>query len=384
MGATGRWLAVAAVLVLAGLAGTARAEPTLPFVDSERAAAFCPTDDFRLERSLPAGSQPTVELDPSTIAQPRGGTIRFLIHNWPTPVFQNSFTVCFRWRSSGQPSLPIMQSPVPARVVSVNGKEVVIAAIVPNLPSTHTRLWEALESLGLVENGHAGMEVHSHTLSNLAPIADVLLRIHDDAGNHLDVAVGIGVSSQSFAIVVTLALLSLILLFLWRVRENGHPDVPAPSVFLRVIATRDGRAALSQFQIMLWSLVVGGGAIYVMMLTGDLIEVSTGTLVLLGISGSATLAAQVSGRAAASAPRVARTPRWSDLVTSGDDGEIDVTRLQMLFFTVITALFVTIKIVASYTIPEIPDGFLVLMGISNGVYVSKKFIPAAQPPAATS
>ena len=363
----------AAVLAMVGLAGTARAEPTLPFADDP---GSCPLADFRLERSLPAGSQPTVELDPATVAQPRGGVIRFLIHNWPTPVFQNSFTVCFRWRSAGQPSLPIMQSPVPARIVSVNGKEVVIAAVVPNLPSTHTRLWEALESLGLVESGHDRMEGHSHTLSNLAPIADVLLRIHDDADNHLDVAMGIGVSSQSFAVGVTLVLLSLVMLFLWRVREIGHPDVPAANVFLRVIATRDGRAALSQFQIVLWSMVVGGGAIYVMMLTGDLIEVSTGTLVMLGISGSATLAAQVSGRDIAAAPRVARTPLWSDLVTSTDDGEIDVTRLQMLFFTVITALFVTIKIVASYTIPEIPDGFLVLMGISNGVYVSKKFMPA--------
>ena len=55
--------------------------------------------------------------------------------------------------------------------------------------------------------------------------------------------------------------------------------------------------------------------------------------------------------------------------------EIDVTRLQMLFFTVVTGVFVAIKIVYSYTIADIPQGFLVLMGISNGIYLTAKFVP---------
>ncbi len=71
-----------------------------------------------------------------------------------------------------------------------------------------------------------------------------------------------------------------------------------------------------------------------------------------------------------------RVPRWSDLVIKpGMSSEIDVTRVQMLFFTVIAALFVAIKVVATYAIPEIPQGFLLLMGISNGIYLTAKFIP---------
>jgi hypothetical protein len=59
--------------------------------------------------------------------------------------------------------------------------------------------------------------------------------------------------------------------------------------------------------------------------------------------------------------------------------ELDVTRVQMLLFTLVTATFVAIKVMTSYEIPDIPDGFLILMGISNGVYVSSKFAnsPAA-------
>lgn len=74
--------------------------------------------------------------------------------------------------------------------------------------------------------------------------------------------------------------------------------------------------------------------------------------------------------------RAQRQPVWADLVIKPEsNSEIDVTRLQMLFFTVITALFVTIKIAYSYAIPEIPQGFLTLMGISNGIYLTAKFVP---------
>jgi hypothetical protein len=65
------------------------------------------------------------------------------------------------------------------------------------------------------------------------------------------------------------------------------------------------------------------------------------------------------------------TPLWSQLLKDDPaDPEIDVTRLQMLIFTVITSAFVAIKTAVTYSIPEIPDKFLVLMGISSGVYIA--------------
>jgi hypothetical protein len=74
--------------------------------------------------------------------------------------------------------------------------------------------------------------------------------------------------------------------------------------------------------------------------------------------------------------RTLRRPQWADLIIKMDGtDEIDVTRVQMLFFTVVSALFVGMKIVTSYTIPDIPQGFLLLMGISNGIYLTAKFIP---------
>jgi hypothetical protein len=42
----------------------------------------------------------------------------------------------------------------------------------------------------------------------------------------------------------------------------------------------------------------------------------------------------------------------------------------------ITAGFVLIKVVVDYEIPAIPANFLVLMGISNGVYVGGLKLPS--------
>ena len=89
-----------------------------------------------------------------------------------------------------------------------------------------------------------------------------------------------------------------------------------------------------------------------------------------GRIGAASLAAP--GRTAP------RTRRWSDLLEAEGGGEVDVARIQMLFFTLIAAIFVLLKVVSSNEIPVIPDGILLLMGISNGVYLTAKFIPARQ------
>jgi hypothetical protein len=63
------------------------------------------------------------------------------------------------------------------------------------------------------------------------------------------------------------------------------------------------------------------------------------------------------------------------IADAGGSGAVDVSRVQMLFFTVVSALFVLLKVFGNYAIPELPSGYLVLMGISNGVYLANKFVP---------
>jgi len=101
------------------------------------------------------------------------------------------------------------------------------------------------------------------------------------------------------------------------------------------------------------------------------------TLYDVRIRGRNGLAADGPPSAITQATSGTRVPLWSDLVVDSDGSEeIDVTRVQMLFFTV-----------AARPLRPHPRGarsarsrrsrtvFLLLMGISNGVYLTAKFVP---------
>ena len=231
------------------------------------------------------------------------------------------------------------------------------------------------------------------------PLADVriLVAAKDKDGNFpifADVSHMIGVTNPIWAIL--LALVAILVAFAAlsyvchrRLKRIGYDDLDP---IIRIIATPDGYASLSQLQMVLWTFVVAGSAVYVMALSGELIQITTGTLVLLGISGAVTVGAALHDNVqntklqAASARAEPRKPRWSDLVVNETaDGQraIDITRVQMLYFTLITAVFVVMRVVSTYVIPEIPEGFQILMGISNAVYMGSKVAqPAPAAPAA--
>jgi hypothetical protein len=455
------------------------------------------------------------------------------------------------------------------------------ATVPPNFPPAQS--WWLQRIFGWADRG-------ASTGLDLVPVADFRVMAKSlattsattaSAWSPLDVTLPVGITSPTFSFILTIVLIVIAWTALYHFGKIR--GVPGEDVILKIISTKGGYASLSQLQIILWSFVIGGGAVYVMSLAGNLIAISQGTLVLLGISGAATLtsklqsysetnsapstpaaapgnvtgltvngpmmateaplfwAAPTSGgtvethtvsyrataaagtqpnpwiiasstltrpgfrvvdltpntpyefqvfavnaagpglssvtagttAAAPAAPaaplttvaalrptgvvtnnkigliwsavtnangyklqyrvhdsdkdwtdgkaeagnaiikglrpdtlydlRVAafsqpqpglppspgpwttikvattgpRIPQWSDLVVSSDGpNEIDVTRVQMLFFTVIVALFVVLRILASDEIPTIPNEYLLLMGISNGVYLTAKFIPS--------
>ncbi len=144
-------------------------------------------------------------------------------------------------------------------------------------------------------------------------------------------------------------------------------------------AGKIGKASLSLFQIWLWTLVVFASTVYVLFVAGKLIDITEGVLVLLGISGASSLAAKFTavareerGRAVAEKEGVKeeREPQWFDLVST--TGRFDLFKFQMLIFTLVTAIFVIRSILHDYSFPEVPGGLLILMGISNGVYLGGK------------
>ena len=381
-----------------------------------------------IQKPLTAGGASIVQATGESLQhknwQPRGGDIQFTVKSF-APVPPNaSVYVCFRWKAPDSKQDYIANRP--ARLdMDADGKQLKVTTTVPL-------------DLGIMP---AGIEF----ALPLVPLADVRIMAIDNTKKEVaaDVTTTIGITYPTIAalfaiLTIVLGFVTLYAVTAWRIQ---HAGILKANWFLRIIATPGGFASLSQLQILLWTFVVAASAVYVMCVSGQLVEITNGTLILLGIAGAAGLAAKthseaqtaaaqvtaktaaanaqtataaaaavapaptdlaaaaaektVAEQAAAKATRLAeaaksraaawtnppatQVPKWSDLVineATNDDGtvtrEVDVTRFQMLMFTVITATFVLLNVITTYVIPEISTGFLTLMGISNGLYVGSK------------
>jgi len=343
-----------------------------------------------------------VELDPDTLWRPRGSEVRFTIRNPGGTVAVSRIRVCFGWTSPDgafRNNQALVGSPL-VRSVSNSTGVIEYGAVVPLLrPIPNSDWWprRAFSSTPYIFSG-----------AFTVPVADMVVEVTMAEGPVVVTTTEVGVTNVAVACVVV----AVVAVLVWMTMDGiaRYRQIKGRNLLLRIISTQDGYASLSQMQVVLWTLVVGLSAIYVMTLSGNLISISDGTLVLLGIASGAALivripalgqsgpdpaaaaagqsvpvspdpAATQAGQPAAVGPRPVPaqpvTPEWSDLVIPDrSTREIDVTRLQMFAFTLITAAFVVIKVVVDYEIPTIPANFLVLMGISNGVYVGGTRLPS--------
>ena len=124
------------------------------------------------------------------------------------------------------------------------------------------------------------------------------------------------------------------------------------------------------FQVYIWTALVLVGMFYVFFMSGDLLNISQQVLVLVGLAGVGSISA-----------------RWIDTGTSGKgpatsegfwgmfvvDGKPDLLRLQLFLFTVAIWIYVAARVFYEQAFPELDPNVLLLMGISNGVYVGGKW-----------
>lgn len=153
-----------------------------------------------------------------------------------------------------------------------------------------------------------------------------------------------------------------------------------PFKLLRRLAQhRSQRFSLSNVQIMLWTLLVLYALSFGWIANGQLLDISSGVLVLLGISGgTSVLARGVENMAGAPAAPIVAAPKLKDLITD-EHGDFDLLRFQMLGFTLFTLAYSFVSVIRSEGLPEIPDNLYLLMGISNGAYVTGKWVDQAKP-----
>jgi hypothetical protein len=149
-----------------------------------------------------------------------------------------------------------------------------------------------------------------------------------------------------------------------------------------------GYCSMSRFQVLLFTVVLTGIYVYVLVRTGSLPTPSADVLALLGI----TLAGGALARAA-DAPTIEtpnriwlfgtgildptpRLPLWRDLLAG--EGELDVSRVQALVFTLLTAGALIANGTSDLTNFTVPKELTYLLGISQAAYVAGKALPRAE------
>ncbi|MGX7709342.1 hypothetical protein [Methylobacterium sp. Gmos1] len=385
---TSRWrwpdiLSLGAGLWLAATAGAwAQSPPAVstasqPTPLTERGAAVAPTTSdpgapcpTRPAAGLSQSGDVLITLDPDTLWRPRGGEVHFKIEAGKSgsTIAIQKVQVCLGWSrspASDRRTLAVPHDLFPSpivRPIAKDGSGASFGATVPDLKSVPSPwlYWGAVPDVGM-------------TAIDTVPVADMVVVVTLADGKTAEFLLPVGVTSVSYAVGVVAVCLFGFLLAAWLIRDR---DAPARDFILNLVSSTDGYGSLSQFQILLWTVTIGLSTVYVMVLSGNLINLTSGTLVLLGIASAAALAARLQPRTGAPTSQSAspnKSPKWSDLVVVAKS--VDLTRVQMLVFTLITAAFVTLKVVTGYIIPEIPVNFLLLMGISNGVYITGRQLP---------
>lgn len=199
----------------------------------------------------------------------------------------------------------------------------------------------------------------------------------------------------SDAVVATIIVAILYLAAGYSVKERWDHKLPLNP--LKIIAGVSGRASLSNMQVFFFTLIVAWLALYWVVQTGALVPLHNTVLMLLGIAVAGTGASKaaaisrfrVTGENWAWAKSkgwiqkdftrspVNPTPKLSDLITS--DQGFEMPKFQAVVFSLIVGISLlcngaSIADAAEFSKYEVPEAYLILIGISQGVYVGGKVI----------
>ena len=274
----------AAAIVLAPWYATAQAPSASAEQSNRTGAPQTPTASGSMKgcKTLPkagAGGASVVKADEESLQhkswQPQGGDIQFTVRSFQAIPPEASVVVCFRWKTTSESNADYIEK-LPSRLeLSSDGKLLKVTTTVP-------------KNLGKQPSD-------IDTRLALVPLADVqILAINKQQELTADAATVIGITYPWLAMLFALmaVIIGSMLLYIAAAQRLRHPGILQASWMLRAISTPSGFASLSQLQIIVWTFVVIASAVYVMSLSGQLLEITNGMLVLLGIAGLAAIGAK--------------------------------------------------------------------------------------------
>lgn len=150
----------------------------------------------------------------------------------------------------------------------------------------------------------------------------------------------------------------------------------------------DGYASISLMQITLWTMVAVAAIVYVFLRTWTLLSMTAEVMGLIGFAGATAVTARiiasqrrpfrrehgkvVAGDVPGTGPEDGSNGGdWKYLVRSANG--FDLVKLQLLIFTFLIAAYVVYRVASDGKFPTLDTNLLLLMGVSNGVYLTNKF-----------
>ncbi|MBD2103935.1 hypothetical protein [Leptolyngbya sp. FACHB-261] len=173
--------------------------------------------------------------------------------------------------------------------------------------------------------------------------------------------------------------------------KNNQEKGPSQNMlgYLDLVAftsEKSGKANISNLQITWFTLIVFGLLVHVLLRTGELSPISDNILWLLGISATGKIISRgvdftrnrlslenrawlyYQGWLKDTGPL--KAAKWGDLIMT--DSSFDVYKYQLLIFSLIVGITLTVSGLNALTTFNLPQGFVSLLGLSNAVYIFGK------------
>jgi hypothetical protein len=208
--------------------------------------------------------------------------------------------------------------------------------------------------------------------------ADLSIDYHN-SGNKLNIRFAVELPDQKWALIWGLVLaVLLVLLLAWL--TTGDFALKELFSLKKLVLSVKGNISVSKTQVLIWTFIVIFGIIYVYRISEVLLEITPQVLLLLGIGGGTAVAAKYTAvrKNGGTPPPPSPVPQNA---AGGDANAIkaktgssktDFFKVQMLSFTVVIAVIVLIEILKTNAFPSLSENLVIVMGISNAVYLGNK------------
>ncbi len=186
----------------------------------------------------------------------------------------------------------------------------------------------------------------------------------------------IRIGNPVFSFLASFGLVALIIVRIAKSLPSELPSKRLLSTLLSFTIGVNGHPSLSLFQILAWTVLVLTGMFYVFLMSGDLLNISQQVLVLLGLAGVGSISARWISVGAVTKVSARKPGFWGMFVINGQP---DLMRVQLFVFTMVIWLYVAVRVFYDQEFPQLEPNVLLLMGISNGVYVGAKWAANGDP-----